>query len=650
MVTRLNETKKVIEFRESQLGIGSPKIPTSLEEQLALQNQRLANAREQLERLENARNDCQEHQRIPKIISEIDSLLSQLPLEITETQRNLSDTALYVHSSCGDCERFIESFNDRLGTIQIGVEKISRENHWLELEILSVNQSIEYSTQRLARLKGQVIPRKKRVPTLREVRKMNEEVTRLERDIFRQSVKNKTLLSISVLTYFIETILYRLFNELSLVSIVVELVPSVLLPEAYRKFLDWRTQLENMQGVDAKLVPVEPLQILLSLKKDQLNVMRENRREARLNDWRSHLINLELGLIRTSIRQEERKLEELDTRRYTLKSFRLQKEMERYEHAQSLAKLRHAAHVLRIRTELVKQLAAKQQSLTRLEAEKKTLKSRIPDVRRNCRSYNERAFQKAKIELESMQTQIVKVEANIRKEIFMTERVEEFFESVRTLDPVLSRLRTERDKLENEINNLIDFEIRNITATQTELLGDLKKTIEEMEFLYHRNDSLSKRFAELSLETPKLEAELAVKDEVIYNTTLRQSEARIILSELEPRRVDKEVNLSIWTDRLNLIDEEIMIIKHRISLNNCSGNIETLSEEFRNISHILFETYKNLTTAEEGLVNSTKKTTELVEEFQKSEQNYKEKERELEEYTKLVNAGIIPKVNFKFEY
>jgi hypothetical protein len=53
---------------------------------------------------------------------------------------------------------------------------------------------------------------------------------------------------------------------------------------------------------------------------------------------------------------------------------------------------------------------------------------------------------------------------------------------------------------------------------------------------------------------------------------------------------------------------------------------------------------------EEGLANSTNRTAELVKEFRLAEENYFKKEQEWKEYTKLVEAGVIPRLNFTFEY
>jgi hypothetical protein len=72
--------------------------------------------------------------------------------------------------------------------------------------------------------------------------------------------------------------------------------------------------------------------------------------------------------------------------------------------------------------------------------------------------------------------------------------------------------------------------------------------------------------------------------------------------------------------------------------------------QFANVSYRLNETFYNLTHAQESLRNSTSLTASLIEEYKESEKNYMEKEMELKEYTRKVEAGIIPKVNFTFVY
>jgi hypothetical protein len=168
---------------------------------------------------------------------------------------------------------------------------------------------------------------------------------------------------------------------------------------------------------------------------------------------------------------------------------------------------------------------------------------------------------------------------------------------------------------------------------------------------------LYKRLDELHAEIPKLSGELAIKDEQIFNATRKQCESRDILAALAPNITDKEFNLTSWTSSLDLIDAEIRVVNSSLQVRlqelwppSSVVSNKTWMESFENVSRALNETFYNLTHVEDALANSTKKTVELVEEFKKAEQTYFQKEAEFKEYTRQVEAGIIPKVNFTFVY
>jgi chromosome segregation ATPase len=196
------------------------------------------------------------------------------------------------------------------------------------------------------------------------------------------------------------------------------------------------------------------------------------------------------------------------------------------------------------------------------------------------------------------------------------------------------------------------------TKNQTYWMGELKRAMEAVSELERRNVSLWKRRGELETESPKLEIELGLKDELVHNITKKQVDNKIVMAELTEPIHRQKLNFTEWDSRLEFIDSEIARVNQSLSeilaakpesaFNMTEYN--TARGEFNNISSYLNATYFNLSVAEESAVNTTKRIEELVVEFKQTERTYFEKERILKEYTDKVDQGLIPKVEFKFEY
>jgi DNA repair exonuclease SbcCD ATPase subunit len=170
-----------------------------------------------------------------------------------------------------------------------------------------------------------------------------------------------------------------------------------------------------------------------------------------------------------------------------------------------------------------------------------------------------------------------------------------------------------------------------------------------------RETWLRKRKSELEIEQPKLELELSLKDELIVNITRKQVELETELKRLQPLVVDSEANFTVWNATLIALETDSKRVNSTLqSYTAAAGSDYNTTNPFkvlfRNYSKELNATFYQLAFAKEGLSNSTRRVAELTDEFRKAEAQYVEKQHELEEYTRKVEAGLIPRVDFKFEF
>jgi chromosome segregation ATPase len=170
-----------------------------------------------------------------------------------------------------------------------------------------------------------------------------------------------------------------------------------------------------------------------------------------------------------------------------------------------------------------------------------------------------------------------------------------------------------------------------------------------------RETWLRKRKSELEIEQPKLEIELSLKDELIVNITRKQVELDTDLKRLEPLVLESEANFTVWNATLIALETDSRRVNSTLQSYTATAGLDYNTTNpfkvlFRNYSKELNATFYQLTFAKEGLSNSTRRVAELTDEFRRAEAQYVEKQHELEEYTRKVEAGLIPRVDFKFEF
>ena len=263
---------------------------------------------------------------------------------------------------------------------------------------------------------------------------------------------------------------------------------------------------------------------------------------------------------------------------------------------------------------------------------------------------------KTSAELNSLEKELEAINAKISIELQRQSDLNISIDLLRGSDQILLDLTLKHRTASLELQDRVRSSLADVKFQQKSLMSAQASNREAQQQLFRRNDSLTHRNHSLALETPKLQAELDIKDEVILNTTIKQNQSSQVLLEIAPNITDKELNLSTWTTKLGLIDEEIRtvnetLLARMVDLKTELG-IPPIVDiyQFKNVSRTLNETFYNLTHVEEALVNSTNRTGELVNQFRLAEEQYFKKEQELKEYTKLVEAGVIPRVNFTFEY
>ena len=278
-------------------------------------------------------------------------------------------------------------------------------------------------------------------------------------------------------------------------------------------------------------------------------------------------------------------------------------------------------------------------------------------VAEDCQSFNERDHRRAKNNVEGQQRRYGIVAADLKaEEDKLAGLLRKMEESARADAPLVAML----DQAANikTVRDGINPDFARAKANQTHWLAVYRKAHDAVVDLERLNASLWKRRGELEVESPKLEAELLVKDQLIVNITDKQIRDRETMANLtEPIKVQR-ANFSEWDARLTFIESEMSLVNaslHEVlTLRPVAPFNESeyrfVRDRFDNVSRFLNATYFNLSFAEESLANTTRRIEELVIEFRTTEANYLEKERILKDYTAKVEAGIIPKVEFKFEY
>lgn len=293
----------------------------------------------------------------------------------------------------------------------------------------------------------------------------------------------------------------------------------------------------------------------------------------------------------------------------------------------------------------------------RLEVEQAQMKESLPALRRNCRSFREKDYmrlsEEARIETDVSRNLSAQVEYQQRQITELNRNISTLTET----DPILQETHEGRTKLLQKLEDHIQPRILALEQARYNLTTSLGRIVDDANSRMLRLNSAVDRRNRTISETPAFEAELAIKDEQIHNTSIKQEEGMVIMIALAPNITDKEANLSIWTQRLSDIENEIKIINASLQSSlvdmQAFGNTKndpSWFAEFANVSSRLNETFYNLTHAQESLRNSTNRTANLVDEYKRSEKIYLEREAELQEYARQVDAGIIPKVNFTFVY
>ena len=668
---RLNQTVEQITHREKELGISPPAAEGLLWEQLESHRKAVTVARDQLDRVSQMKQNCGKAHSMPQQIQELDARLRVMPTEISALETEIlgiqNDLDLAIREQDPQSLRFsvvemhdmLKSYSSRLSEIDEQLANKSMELEWLQWETFTRIQKLSKLEIKTVVLKSQIRDSALR-PGHTDIVRVTNEISDLRNSVSLQSKRNILGAAMFLFTHFIETNLVKILLDTPfpvwLMKLVSELFPSFMLSNTIANFAKWETVLSQLHNTAFTTSPVEALRSLIHLKTTQLRTMHGQRKEALLNNWRNSLIKREIVLIKREILNHTETLSELHSSTMRLHSEVFSLTVQRMHHIQSKLRLNGMINTARaiaqkqgILEGTKRKLTIVSESRSQIESELATMRSQLPGVKRSCRMFNEKAYLKAESDLDSAQASLKQIEQMKQNETEAERILQDSFNALRVKDHLLGELVRRRSELEQKISSEISILIGNLTIERDLLLVASQHSRDSLQSLHHRNDSLTRRLMEINVETPKLEAELAVKDELIYNTTIKQIESAAILQDLAPRISDKELNLSMWTADLSLIDHEMSIVKTRLSE---SVQIQPLklSEEFHNISHYVFETSRNLTQVQEGLVNSTRRTAELVDEFKRSEQEYFAKERELKEYGKLVDAGVIPRVNFTFEY
>jgi hypothetical protein len=193
---------------------------------------------------------------------------------------------------------------------------------------------------------------------------------------------------------------------------------------------------------------------------------------------------------------------------------------------------------------------------------------------------------------------------------------------------------------------------RNQLLEQQQELRRIEQSIMEQ---IKREEQLRRRIEEITNDLPKLEFELDNKDELIANITAKQLEINsTIHGDLIGKYNESKKNFSVWDDQKNQLNNDTQLLTEEFeylqTIKQHDGEYSIAKAEYYNFTRTRNETFLRFHWAEESWKNSTEKVHNLVHQFKQSEKYYFQKEAELAEYNKKVEAGEIEKVNFKFEY
>lgn len=263
-----------------------------------------------------------------------------------------------------------------------------------------------------------------------------------------------------------------------------------------------------------------------------------------------------------------------------------------------------------------------------------------------------------------------------RCKLFSQKELKKHSRNVDRIEPVVTRLELQVsnltqslalsecgdcEKVRNEIKDLkLELQRRAeiFSSARTIQLAEINRfrsVNDQINTLNKRREFLDKTLREAHEMRPKMDAELEIKDQVIFNITKKQDELRATLIELEPLVGNQSVNFTLWESALSAIDKDVETVnislwENLVKLPSIPNVLKNLTVQYEDFFSILNETFYNLTFAQESLSNSTIRISQLVEEFKQKEQTYFEKEEELKIYSAKVEKGEIPRVDFKFDY
>ena len=700
---RLGELDEATRARELETGIPQKIIEAGetikrLHSELTSFEPSIKKTKDAVENMKKRHEDCVSVEKAPETIQQLEIELKDCVSKISEKESELvrfesilnesrlvSDDDTNPQSVVYPIEilrQHAECLNLRLEDLKSELLDAIRAHNVKSWDIFTVESEIRANLAAIERFIPIAETSMKR-PTTRDMTILRTKIKELQEEI---SVKSNRHMQQQgrlmrerqyfIYHHFIESFLVRTYpGELN--RILGELLPDFLLPDKVANFQKWNSLLSEITPTRWPTVVIDSRTALISLRQTQLSAaiaqFREQKSELRrweLNEWRRHLIQIEIKLRTNDVKRLRSVLANHRSGMERILNERLIHNFNLHGVSIAVEQLRNLISQRELIDSKSEQIAAlhnqtsmARQSFAKLVNEKRDIESRIKNTRnqisnwkRSCRHYNDGGMKKAMDELEGIETQVLDLRNQTAFALESQQQLNKTLDDYRSSDEKLVCLNQERSAVRDISSVQIEPNLINTTSVQKDLIAISKIQQESLHQLHRNNESIYNRRDSILVETPKLEAELEVKDEVIFNATLKQSQSSQTLTDISPNITDKELNLSTWTEKLDLIDEEIRTVNQTLysrmsALENSVGWPPVMSLHlFHNISRRLNETYLNLTRVEEGLANSTNRTAELVKEFRLAEENYFKKEQEWKEYTKLVEAGVIPRLNFTFEY
>jgi hypothetical protein len=252
-------------------------------------------------------------------------------------------------------------------------------------------------------------------------------------------------------------------------------------------------------------------------------------------------------------------------------------------------------------------------------------------------------------------------------------------ESISAVKAIVADLEKDRDRLTDgsvELRELYDLRekfwrdlqdanilLENLITKQGANIREYTDIVSATNRLNSDLEQSRKRLAQITgIELPKLNEELELKDELILkiiNKKIENNEKRI---QQFPFLAPNDTLFMEWNSTLSVVDQSVAV--QRELLKNLESIDDTInpnitqfylehnkwSKESERLFIPLNKTYYNLTEYEDKLIASVNKSRELLERFKSLEIEYFEKEKIYGEYSKKVEAGLIPKIDFVFEY